>query len=73
MYNPEARLIDSEELLARYPALRAKGNNPFYRLQWLTRSRQIPLIKIGSRNYFDPADIDAWLESKKIPAGKGGA
>jgi len=63
------KLIDSHELLRRYPALAGKGKNKFYRLQWLTRSRAIPLVKLGRRIYFDPADIDTWLESQKIPAG----
>lgn len=64
----EVGLIDSQELLRRYPALKSKGKNPFYRLQWLTRSRAIPLVKIRRRIYFDPAEIDAWIESQKIPA-----
>lgn len=66
----DVRLIDSHELLRRYPALAAKGKNKFYRLQWLTRSRAIPLVKIGRRIYFDPHDIDSWLESQKIPVQK---
>jgi len=66
-----ARLIDREELLKQYPALASKGRNKYYRLQWLTRSRQIPVIKIGRRLYYDPEDIQAWIESKKIPAMGG--
>lgn len=65
----KARLIDREELLKQYPALASKGKNKYYRLQWLTRSRQIPVIKIGRRLYYDPEDIQAWIESKKIPVG----
>ena len=66
------KLIDSEELLRRYPALRSrKGKKPTYRLDWLTRIHRIPVVRIGRRNYFDPADIDAWLESQKIPVQKG--
>ncbi len=64
-----ARLIDREELLRLYPALASKGRNKYYRLQWLTRSRQIPVIKIGRRLYYDPEDIQAWIEGKKIPVG----
>ncbi len=65
----DAKLIDSQELLRRYPALASKGKNKFYRLQYLTRSRAIPLVKLGRRIYFDPRDIEAWIESQKIPAG----
>ena len=62
------RLIDREELLKLYPALRSRGKNKFYRLQWLTRSRQIPVTKIGRRLYFDLGDIEAWISEHKIPA-----
>ena len=65
-----ARLIDREELLELYPALASKGKNKYYRLQWLTRSRQIPVVRIGRRRlYYDPSDIQAWIEGKKIPVG----
>mgnify|MGYP002176895564 CR=1 FL=1 len=64
------KLIDSEELLRRYPALRSrKGQKRTYRLEWLVRSRRIPIVRIGRRNYFDPCDIEAWIERQKIPAG----
>ncbi len=69
MNNLNARHIDREELLKQYPALASKGRNKYYRLQWLTRSRQIPVIKIGRRLYYDPEDIQAWIEGKKIPVG----
>ena len=69
--NEGARLIDSHELLRLYPALAGRGKSKLYRLQWLVRSRKIPLIKIGRRVYFDPRDIDSWLESQKIPVQKG--
>jgi len=63
------KLIDSEELLRLYPALAGRGKSKLYRLQWLTRSRAIPLVKILHRIYFDPSDIEAWIESQKIPVG----
>ncbi len=69
----EARLIGPEEFLERYPAFRSKGKNPLYRLQWLTRSRQVPIVKIGRRIYYDVQEVEAWLESQKIPAVKEGA
>lgn len=62
-------LIDSHELLRRYPALKSpRGKKLTYRLEWLMRSRKIPIVRIGRRNYFDPRDIEAWIESQKIPA-----
>lgn len=62
------KLIDSDQLLSLYPALKSKkSKNPKYRLDWLVRNRQIPIVKIGRRNYFDPTEIDAWIESRKIP------
>ena len=69
MNNLNARLIDREELLELYPALASKGKNKYYRLQWLTRSRQIPVVRVGVRRlYYNLEDIEDWLESKKIPA-----
>ena len=63
-------LIDSHELLRRYPALRSrKGKKPTYRLEWLCRSRQIPIVRIGRRNYFNPQAIDRWIASQEIPTG----
>ena len=63
------KLIDTQELLRRYPALRSRrGKKPTYRIDWLTRNRAIPIVKINRRNYFDPREIDAWIESHEIPA-----
>jgi len=69
MTNLNTKLIDREMLLELYPALASKGKNKYYRLQWLTRSRQIPVIKIGRRLYYDPEDIQVWIKGKKIPVG----
>lgn len=64
----KCKLMDLEQLLQHYPALRSKkGKNGRYRLDWLIRNRRIPIVKIGRRNYFDPDEIDAWIQSKKIP------
>jgi hypothetical protein len=68
MNNLNARLIGREELLRLYPALASKGKNKYYRLQWLTRSRQIPVVRIGRRLYYDPIELQSYIESKKIPA-----
>ena len=55
-------LIDKNELLERCPAL-SRGS-----LEWLIRNRRIPLVKLGRRIYFDPRDIENWLDSNKIEA-----
>lgn len=57
-------LIDKKELEKRYPALASRP----YRLQWLVRSRQIPIVKIGRRIYFRPEEIVNWLSKHSIPA-----
>jgi excisionase family DNA binding protein len=36
--------------------------------RFLVFHRQIPFIKVGRSVFFDPSDIKAWLESKKIEA-----
>ena len=58
-----SNLISKKELIAKFPALGERK----YRIEWLTRTRQIPVIKIGRLIYFDEFEIDAWIESKKIP------
>lgn len=68
MHETGPKLIDTQELLERYPALRSRGKKPSYRLEWLVRQRVIPLVKIGRRNYFSPEDIDRWIDSQKVPA-----
>jgi len=55
-------LIGKKELLECCPAFSKWG------LEWLIRNRRIPLIKIGNRIYFDPRDIENWLDSNKIEA-----
>jgi len=57
------RLLDRKKLIEIHPALGKR-----YRLEWLTRTRQIPVIKIGRRIYFDELEIQKWIESQKIPA-----
>ena len=69
----DVRLIDSPELLRRYPALRSrKGKDPLSRLRWLVRNRAIPLIKINRLIFFDPQEIDRWIDPQRIPVTKGG-
>lgn len=39
-------------------------------MRWLIRTRQIPIVKIGRRIYFDPEDIRKWINSNKIATGE---
>jgi len=57
-------LISKEELLERCPALTR------WSLEYLCRHRRIPLVKLGRRIYFDPRDIENWLDSNKIDPQK---
>ena len=53
-------LVDKKELLKMYPAFSK------WSLEWLIRTRRIPIVKIGKRIYFDPEDIRSWIDTKKI-------
>jgi len=41
-------------------------------LRWRVRTRSVPFIKLGKSIYFDPKDLDEWINSRKIPVQKGG-
>lgn len=56
----EEKLWDINRLTANYPVLKHWG------VRWLIRTRQIPIIKIGRRVFFDPEDISAWIKRHKI-------
>ena len=58
-------LIDRNQLFEKYPALGAKK----YRLDWLIRSRQIPILKIGRSIYFNPNEIDKWIQENQVKIG----
>ena len=49
--------------MERHPALNSK-----WTLEWLIRTRQIPIVKIGRRIYFDEIEIKKWIENHAIPA-----
>ena len=36
----------------------------------MTRSGRIPAIRVGSMFRFVPAEIEAWLDAHRLPAGK---
>ncbi len=62
----ESKLLDMDELGKRHPALKNR-----YRIQWLIRTRQIPIVKIGRRIFFDEKEIGEWIENQKVPAHVG--
>lgn len=59
----ETVLLDKKALREKHPALNNK-----WTLEWLIRTRQIPIVKIGRRVFFDPEDISAWIKDHKVPA-----
>jgi hypothetical protein len=65
-------LIDREELLKRYPALRGRRKNTKWRLDWLIRTRKVPIVKIGKHIFFNPKDIETWIEKQTIQSVNGG-
>ena len=61
------KLLDKDALINKHPALGERK----YRLEYLVRSRLIPVIKIGKRIYFDEVEIQKWIDEHSIPAMKG--
>jgi len=53
-------LVDKNGLLNLYPVFSKWG------LEWLIRNRRIPIVKIGRRIYFDPQDVQNWIDEHKI-------
>jgi len=62
MINTQDSLIDRKQLIERYPALGAKR----YRLDWLIRSRQLPIVKKNRSIFFNPRKIDEWIRNYEI-------
>ena len=54
------RLWDINQLLTNYPAFKHWG------IRWKIRHRTIPLVRLGRRIYFDPVEIEKWIEMNKI-------
>lgn len=62
----QQKLLDFKTVLERY-SFKPWG------LRHRIRVRQIPFVKIGRSIYFDPEDLDRWIEEKKIkPITQGG-
>lgn len=58
-------LVDRKQLTELYPALGAKK----YRLDHLIRTRQIPIIRIGKNIFYNPREIDIWIQQNQLDAG----
>lgn len=58
-------LVDRKQLIGLYPALGAKK----YRLDHLIRTRQIPIIRIGKNIFYNPNDIDTWIQKNQLKVG----
>jgi excisionase family DNA binding protein len=41
-------------------------------LRELIYRREVPYVKVGRLVRFDPTDLAAWLEARKVPAGGRG-
>jgi len=66
----EEKLLDFKTVVTRY-------NFKPYGLRHLIRHRAIPIVKISTdggrgRIFFDPKDLEKWINSRKIPVQKGG-
>ena len=66
MSDKQTSLIDRKLLGVLHPALKDK-----WRLDWLIRTRKIPIVKIGRRVYFDEPKIKDWIEKHKIQPDTG--
>ena len=55
------KLIDKQALKERHPALKKK-----WRLEWLIRTRQIPIVKISRSVFFDEEAVDKWIKDHVV-------
>lgn len=63
---------DISQKLISFNEVRGRFSFSENALRWLIRTRQIPTVRIGRRFYFDPQELDVWIEGHRIPA-QGGA
>ena len=57
----KTKLIDKKILMELHPALSNK-----WTVEWLIRTRQIPIVRIGRRVYFDEVEIEKWIKKRKV-------
>ena len=55
----EKRLIDKKELGEKHPYL-----NNQWRLNYLIRTAQIPVVRVGKRIAFEESAIDRWIDER---------
>ncbi len=63
----EKKLLNFHDVVERY-SIKPLG------LRWLIRTRQIPFVRLGTgrgRLYFDPVDLDLWINERKIALYSG--
>jgi len=53
-------LVDKKGLLKMCPGI-TRGS-----LEWLIRTRRIPLVRVGKRLYFSPEEIQEWINACKV-------
>jgi hypothetical protein len=57
---------ETQLLLRKAEAAKALGNMPVGTLEQLTCKKKIPHVKIGRAVYYDPVDLRAWIDAKKV-------
>jgi len=58
-------------LLWNFETTRQKIGKSKHGLRWLIRNRAIDgMVKIGSKIYFDPKDVEKWVEKNKVAKSK---
>ncbi|HEX3035615.1 MAG TPA: hypothetical protein VHT73_10875 [Thermodesulfobacteriota bacterium] len=64
----EERLLDKKSVLERFHLTR-------WQLEWLIRTRQIDgMVRVGrKRIFFDPIELEKWVQRNKIGTANGGA
>jgi len=55
----EKKLLSFNDVVEQY-SFRPWG------LRWRIRNRTVPFVKLGKSIYFDPNDLDAWIQENKI-------
>jgi len=56
-----------EQLLWNFEQACKKLNKTPWGLRWLVRTRNVPIVRIGRKIYFDPVEIKKWIDQQKIP------
>lgn len=57
--NNNGNLLKAKEVCEKYPAITPYGLNE------AVKQRKIPIVKIGKLNFYDPIDIEKYINNKK--------